>query len=85
MAGRVTTLAADRLDVLPAISPGPGPYEFVKASISAEGPHLRILLVARDTGERGQKLHVWELLPREATLERLQGALADLWRRLGEA
>ena len=78
-------LAPGRLAVLPAIPPGPGPYEFVKASVSAEGSHLRVLLVARDTGERGQKLHVWELLPREATLERLQGALADLWRRLGEA
>ena len=78
-----TELATDRLGAL--IPAGPGPYEFVKASVSAEGPHLRVLLVARDTGERGQKLHVWELLPREATPERLQGALADLWRRLGEA
>ena len=68
----------------PAIPPGPGSYEFVKASVSAEGPHLRVLLVARETGERAQKLHVWELLPREATLAQLQGALAALWRRLAE-
>ena len=78
-----TELATDRLGAL--IPPGPGPYEFVKASVSAEGSHLRVLLVARDTGERGQKLHVWTLMPREASLERLQGALAELWRRLGEA
>lgn len=81
----MTTLAPDRLGAMPLIPPGPGSYEFVKASVSAEGPHLRVLLVARDTGERGQKLHVWALVPREASLEQLQAALADLWRRLGEA
>ena len=79
-----SALATDPLAVAPAIPPGPGPYEFVKCSVSADGSRLRVLLVARDTGERGQKLHVWEFLPREATLERLQGALADLWRRLAE-
>ena len=80
-----TLITTDRLSLLPAIPAGPGPYEFVKASVSAEGSHLRVLLVARDTGERGQKLHVWTLMPREASLERLQGALVELWRRLGEA
>ena len=78
-----SALATDHLAVAPAIPPGPGPYEFVKASISAEGPYLRLLLVARDPETR-RKAHLWELLPREATLERLQGALADLWRRLAE-
>ena len=79
----MSTLATDRLSVLPAIPQGPGPYEFVKASISAEGPSLRLLLVARDPETR-RKAHLWITMPREATLERLQGALADLWRRLAE-
>ena len=79
----MSALATERLSLLPAIPPGPGPYEFVKASVSAEGSRLRLLLVAREYD--GRKLHVWEFLPREATPERLQGALADLWRRLGEA
>ena len=78
----IAALAPHRL--ARAIPPGPGPYEFVKASVSAEGPQMRVLLVVREPETR-EKTHLWELLPREATLEQLQAALADLWRRLGEA
>ena len=80
----MSALATDCLSLAPAIPPGPGPYEFAKCSVSAEGPHLRLLLAVRDQ-ESGRKLHVWQLVPRGAPRERLEEALGAMWRRLEEA
>jgi len=76
--------APDMLGPAPAIPPGPGPYEFAKCSVSAEGQHLRLLLAVRDR-ESGRKLHVWQLVPRASSRERLAEALEAMWRRLEEA
>jgi hypothetical protein len=78
------SIATDHLGPLAAIPPGPGPYEFAKCSISAEGPHLRLLLAVRDP-DSGRKLHVWQLVPRESSRGRLEEALGMMWRQLEEA
>ncbi len=74
-------IAVDPVDTDALIPSGPGSYDFVKLSLSAEGPHLRLLLAVRDR-ESGRKLHVWQLVARSANRAGLEEAVAAMWTRL---